>query len=252
MQKNRTSAELKRLAKGQLLGQYGGFIAAQLLYVLFVMAILLFTLFHVDLSSATGTIIYYAISFLVQITGCLFSVGFAYMYLKTLQNGHALVTDMFHGIKHHADKIIIIGFIITAIYNLLMLPYMLFFRQYTKTGEAIFFLAACITLVIGAAITIYFKLFFALADYIILDFPSYGPIETMKMSIQFIKGHKGRYFYIFMSFIPLVLLCYLTCGIGFLWLAPYMGMTYANFYMDLMQSKRAENEAAAHTINVTV
>ena len=65
------------------------------------------------------------------------------------------------------------------------------------------------------------------------------------------KGHKGRYFYISVSFLPLALLCLVTFGIGFLWLAPYMGMTFANFYVDLMQTyaagstKKGEEEKAA-------
>lgn len=252
MQKNRTSAELKRLAKGQLLGRYGGFIAAELMYGLLFVAILLFTMFHLNFMSATGTVIYYAILFIMQIIGCLFSVGFTYMYLKTLQGGHALATDVFHGFKQHADKVIIIGFFMTLISNLFMAPYMLLFRQFSKTEDAIFFLAACIFLVIGGGAALYFQILFSLVNFIVLDFPGYGPLDTLKQSIAFIKGHKGRYFYIMMSFIPLVLLSYLTCGIGFLWLAPYMGMTYTNFYMDLMQSKRVETEVPASTINVAV
>lgn len=252
MQKNRTSAELKRLAKGQLLGRYGGFITAELLCGLLMTSIVLFTAFHIDYMSAAGTVLSYAISFLLQIISGLFSVGFSYMFLKTLHNEHALATDVFYAFRHHADKVIIVSFLTTALYSLLTAPYMILFRQYSKTGRASFFLAACIALVIGEAVAVYFKVLFALVNYVIVDFPGYGPIDSLKLSIQFIKGHKGRYFYILISFFPLALLCYLTCGIGFLWLSPYMGMTYANFYMDLMQSKRAESQPPAHTVDVAI
>ena len=49
------------------------------------------------------------------------------------------------------------------------------------------------------------------------------------------KGSKGRLFYIDLTFVPLMLLCVLTCGIGLLWLMPYMQATKANFYLDLVK-----------------
>ena len=47
------------------------------------------------------------------------------------------------------------------------------------------------------------------------------------------KGNKWRYFYINLSFIPLLLASMLTCYIGLLWLMPYMEATMAAFYLDL-------------------
>ena len=48
------------------------------------------------------------------------------------------------------------------------------------------------------------------------------------------KGHKGRLFYIGLSFIPLKLLAILSLGIGFLWVYPYQYMTQTLFFLDLM------------------
>ncbi|MBO5292069.1 MAG: DUF975 family protein [Lachnospiraceae bacterium] len=243
MNKNKCSAELKSLAKGQLLGRYGIFITAELIYGLIVTAILLFTMFHVDLFSAAGTLIYYAIMFLVSVMCCIFTAGFTYMYLITYKGGHCLATDVFHGFKNHADKIIIIGFILNGISYLLMLPYTLCFQYFEQTQDALFFLIGCILLVIGEALSLYISITFALTYFIVLDFPGYSAVETLRLSHQLMRGHKGRYFYISLSFVPLGLLCMITCGIAYLWLSPYMGMTYTNFYMDLMQSKQtAHNE----------
>ena len=56
----------------------------------------------------------------------------------------------------------------------------------------------------------------------------------MKESIRLMKGNKGRSLYITLSFLPLAFLSVLTCYIGMIWLAPYMDMTMANFYRDII------------------
>ena len=50
-------------------------------------------------------------------------------------------------------------------------------------------------------------------------------------------GHKGRLFYIYVSFLPLLLVAMLSCGIGLLWLIPYMNATQTEFFLDLIQNK---------------
>ena len=47
------------------------------------------------------------------------------------------------------------------------------------------------------------------------------------------SGNKGRLFYIQLSFFGLALLAVLSCGIGLLWLMPYMLTTEVFFYLDV-------------------
>ena len=47
------------------------------------------------------------------------------------------------------------------------------------------------------------SLFFGLSNYLLLDNPQMGAIESMKISCRLMKGNKGRYFYISLSFLPL-------------------------------------------------
>ncbi len=74
----------------------------------------------------------------------------------------------------------------------------------------------------------YSQIFFILADH-----PKVGVLKAMKMSKLMTNGYKGDIFLLDLSFIGWALLSLLTCGIGFLWLAPYMYQTYANVYRDL-------------------
>lgn len=66
------------------------------------------------------------------------------------------------------------------------------------------------------------------------DEPNLGPIEAMKKSHEMMKGHRGDYFLLNLSFIGWALLCILTIGIGFLFLVPYASVTNAIFYNNLV------------------
>ena len=70
-----------------------------------------------------------------------------------------------------------------------------------------------------------------------LDFPQYSAKELFQMSLRLMKGNIGRLFYLEISFLPLILLSFLSCGIALLWISPYMDATLANFYLDLVKKK---------------
>ena len=74
----------------------------------------------------------------------------------------------------------------------------------------------------------YSQLFFVLAEN-----PTLSPAKAMNLSKILTQGHKMDLFVQALSFIGWILLCSLTCGIGYLWLIPYMEQTYANSYLAL-------------------
>lgn len=61
-----------------------------------------------------------------------------------------------------------------------------------------------------------------------------GAMEALRRSSELMRGNKGRYFYIYLSFLGWSLLGICSCGIGMLWVTPYMMQTNVNFYRDLM------------------
>lgn len=48
--------------------------------------------------------------------------------------------------------------------------------------------------------------------------------------------HKGRLFYLYVSFLPLMLLGLLSWGLALLWVIPYMAATEAEFFLDLIRN----------------
>lgn len=77
---------------------------------------------------------------------------------------------------------------------------------------------------------------YAMAPYIIIDNPGISAMDAIKQSKEMMRGFKGKLFMLQLSFIGWSILCLFTCGIGFLWLTPYMQLSISNFYENLRAS----------------
>jgi uncharacterized membrane protein len=69
--------------------------------------------------------------------------------------------------------------------------------------------------------------------FILAEDSSIRPTEAIDKSKRMMDGHKMKYFFLCLRYLGLGLLCILTLGIGFLWLAPYIQVTNAKFYDDI-------------------
>lgn len=72
-----------------------------------------------------------------------------------------------------------------------------------------------------------------MSPYIVKDDKEISAMDALKKSWEITKGHKMKLFWLGLSFIGWGLLCILTLGIGFLFLAPYMNTAFAHYYEDL-------------------
>ncbi len=74
---------------------------------------------------------------------------------------------------------------------------------------------------------------YAMTPYILEEHPEISAWEASTRSREMMKGHKFDLFYLYLSFIGWGLLSCILCGIGFIWLTPYMQLSVAAFYNDL-------------------
>lgn len=72
-----------------------------------------------------------------------------------------------------------------------------------------------------------------LTFFVMADDPQISGIDALKMSWNMMDGHKMELFCLWLRFLGWALLCMLTCGIGFIWLTPYMTAATLNFYRRL-------------------
>ena len=78
---------------------------------------------------------------------------------------------------------------------------------------------------------------YAMTYYIIIDDNSISASEAIKKSKKMMNGNKMKLFYLSCRFIGWILLCSFTFGIGYLWLIPYMQLSFAKFYEDIKNNQ---------------
>ena len=74
---------------------------------------------------------------------------------------------------------------------------------------------------------------YAMTFFILADCPQIDALEAIRRSKAMMRGNKGKLFCLAWRFFWWALLCLLTCGIGFIWLGPYIRTSLAKFYDDL-------------------
>ena len=79
---------------------------------------------------------------------------------------------------------------------------------------------------------------YSMTPYIIAENPDIEPMAAIDKSREMMNGNKMRLFFLYFSFLGWFILCIFTFGIGFIFLAPYIQTTVANFYVELRGSKK--------------
>lgn len=246
-------SELKEIAKDRLLGNYSvagaSFAILYLIGVLFISVFIptIFTTLFAgkivgaeSLGSIRMGIGDYLLYYLVMgIVGALFStlsVGTNNICLMLSREKKPALGDMFFCYKHHPDKVIIIFFVTYAVQLLLDIPVMIYnaLHSSTDTPSAVTSLVMPAYELLTIIVTVVITLMLAMSYYLYLDNPELGAMDYIKKSIALMKHNKGRLFYYYLTMIGWVLLGVLSLFIGFIWISPYMGVTVANFYRDLI------------------
>mgnify|MGYP004457502245 FL=1 len=78
------------------------------------------------------------------------------------------------------------------------------------------------------------------ATFLMLDDPELSALDAIRQSKALMRGHKGEYFTLCLSFFGWLLLSGMTMGLLGIWLEPYMTVTQANYYNSLIGWQPAE------------
>lgn len=232
---------MKASAREQLLGHYGTVIGAFLVEYALIGTVTVAVSLIVDIATVPGTIIYYAIMFLVSVLTGLFTSGSAYLYLKLICGRPVSVGDLFYGFQLCPDKAIIIQAWITLITYIASLPqtifsYIIIANINHPSKMMLFLLPYALSMILSGIVSVIVGLVYAQAFFLLHDFPQYTARELLQKSRRLMVHHKGRLFYLYVSFLPLMLLGLLSCGLALLWVMPYMAATEAEFFLDLIRN----------------
>lgn len=237
MNQHKTSAQLKALAKESLMGKYGVAVGASLIYILITYIITEISTVFLLIPGIIGTLLYYLSIFAVTVFTGIFAYGFNFLFLKISCNAPAKINDLYYGFSTHTKEILKAQLFRSAISYIACIPCYVF-NEMVSTEEMTNYIGIYFLLfgfgMLGQFIVM---LLYNQTFYIMLDFPDYDAKKALAFSRELMKGNKGRFIYLMVSFIPLFLLGMLTCCVGFLWIVPYMQTTLAHFYLDLVQNK---------------
>lgn len=134
-------------------------------------------------------------------------IGTTAFFVSLIENTNFEAKDLF---KYYHDFVKVIG--VTILMSLIvMLGYICF-------------------IIPGIILT----LSYSLVPIILIKKPELGIVETLKYSREKMQGHKLDAFVLGLSFIGWAILGTLTFGILYIWLFPYMQLTFTKFYLNIL------------------
>jgi uncharacterized membrane protein len=191
--------ELKESAKASLKGKWGGPIGAVAIYFGYFIVISL----PGGVDDSLRVVANIASLFLAGA----FQFGQSFYFLAFVKNaGQAEVGLVFSGFKVYIKTL--------GMYLWMMLWIFLWFLLFIIPG-------------IVKAIA------YSMSFFIIAENPGVEVTNALKISMKMTAGHKWDIFVFYLSFLGWGLLCILTLGIGFLWLAPYVMTSMTGLYLKL-------------------
>ena len=120
-----TSASLKSLAKGQLLGKYGTLAGVVFIHLGYMLFVFFCSNLLIDTTSVLGYLIYYAVSFVFTLLEGLLIYGEAYIFLKLACGQPVAVGDLFYGLSNNPDKVLKVQAVFTVIQMVCSIPNMM-------------------------------------------------------------------------------------------------------------------------------
>ena len=236
----RSSGELKRFARELLQGRFGVPMIAVLIFY-FVPNLLLLPfqlLYQTDQGPLQSTLLF-AVSLIITLIASLLAVGMLHLHLSLARGGSCQISDILWAFSHAPLKF----FWASIRIALIILSYGIPFFAVIALSTVLHSTSALSSLSYGIwmgfsilaylILSLFLTMRYALVFFLLIDAPAAAVQDAFLESRRLMKGNIGRYFYLTMSFLGWNVLALLTCGIGYLWVYPYMLQTYTNFYLDV-------------------
>lgn len=250
MKQYKKNYELKNTAKDRLEGKYGGAILIMFLSTviswiarLFINSVANSTARSVyAMNGSAGSVqavaIFFEVVFLAaNILLGVMNAGIALYFLNIACGRQPFVRDLFYGFQNDSKKALAVSAAMALCNAVFLGPGQYLTDQFLGTREPKWLIPALIATAVGLCGYIPVSLGIAFSFFLMLDFPEKSGKESLLQCWRLMKGNRMRLFLLELGFLPPMLLCVLSLGIGFLWLEPYMQMTYTYFFLDLMNPR---------------
>lgn len=218
-------------------------------YGVWVSSMLLFFVITLFLESVPGMIIgtrrtmgslamQSIVMLIISLLTSVISVGLIRIALNMIRQQTYGIGDLFYAFSHQPDRFIIVAFIRALVSTVCQLPSFFFTGSFILGPSRTIlswqsFLPNLLWMLAGAFLSTVILLSLALANTLMIDNDELSAMDALGESRQWMRGNKGRLFYIDISFLGLILLSVFSCYIGMLWIYPYIIMTETYFYLDV-------------------
>ena len=234
MKEYRTTAALKSAARVHMFGRYGVTVRAYIWMnaILLIMTWLFASMNTQGAGSLLSVYIFYAVRFIIM---GIFLSGTAYLYLNIASEQPAYPGMVFYGFRNHTDKAVLISLVIDAVQMILCVPMLVFYMLFRSSEDMSYIIPMAVGAVLALAGLLVTKALFLPAYYLIHDFPDYGFTQIVRLCPTIMKGHMGRAMYMYIGFIPLMLLELVSLGAAAPWVESYLNAAVTEMYLDLMK-----------------
>lgn len=232
--------ELKALARTQMQGKYKTLIGAFVLQEIITLLLESVMLSLFPSNSLVDNTLYFIAIFAVNAFLGTVVAGMTFISMSVACGMPCRAGDIYRSFQDNPGKTVWLQLPIVIIHTICTLPASI--MSIITPDEAYFSQLGVILILnaLGILAATVLSLPFALVFYMYWDFPEYDVKYILKRSFELMKGNYLRYLGLQISFLPLWILAVLSFGIGALWVTPYVNVTNANFYLDLMAKKNKE------------
>lgn len=239
---NRYSTVLKTKARITLQGRYGIFIGG--LLILGLISLILDSLPSSLLGQVPGIpglLLRFLFSFAISIFTSMLLAGLSRMALLACRGQEISFADLFYAFSSQSDRLLAVKLILGLMTLVLEVPDYLFLWWFNHGFITEFSYYALVLgwLLASLFLSILITMRFALSIYLLIDHEDMSAADSLRRSADLMKGRKGQYLYLRLSFAGMYLLGILSCFVGLLWILPYQETTLVCFYLDV--TAREEN-----------
>ena len=229
----RSCKELKRIARENLHNKYALPMRAYLWTIMITMLVEFpFSIMQTEEAFSTQNLIIYVAQLLISIAAIVLTCGEYRIHLQMARGPKTDMKQYFYPLTHQPDRYILgkLLYFAFSLIGLIPLVLALFLASAENTSLV---MLSILPAIIGGILILIIALNYNLVYFFMLDDENLTIKEAFVKCRQTMKGHKGRYLYMLLSFIGMLLLVVLSLGIATLWVQPYMNQTRTLLYLDM-------------------
>lgn len=244
------ASEIRKEAREALNGKWGKAVCIILAYLA-----LSFVVGFVEGLVGEGTTLYYIIDLAYLVISIPLSFGLIISFMKLKRGEEVKAFDFFKdgfsrfgkswGIWFHTFVRLLLPIVCLFLIVMVMAFLSGFFAGFGNINlSTVLTILTVVTYIATIVYIVSRALLYAIAYNIGYDNPELSSKACVLKSEALMKGNRGSYFLLELSFIGWAILACLTLGIGMLWLLPYMQVAVVCFYEKVAKSevKKVEEE----------